>query len=109
MLESLAEYKEAVTIEEEIQKNQSEYLKKISDLLTTIKNWRWDDPVSSVYRELFKPEFVKELDFNDDEIIKELERRNKYNIPPGFNDKSKDDLGIGDLIIWLTILKYAKE
>lgn len=109
LLESLDEYKEAVVIEKEIQKKQIEYLKKINDLLAVIKNWRWNDPVSSVYKELFKPEFIKELDVDYDEIIKELERRNKHNIPPGFNDKSKDDFGVGDLIIWLTILKFAKD
>lgn len=109
LLESLAEYKEAVNLERDIQKVQSEYLKKIESILNQIKNWRWNDPVSSVYRELFKSEFVKELDLDENRIIEELERRNKYNIPPGFNDKSKDDFGVGDLIIWLTILKIAKE
>jgi len=109
LLESLTEYKEAVNLEKEIQKVQSEYLKKIESILIQIKNWRWNDPISSVYKELFKPEFVKELDWDENKIIKELERRNKYSIPPGFNDKSKDDFGVGDLIIWLTILKFAKE
>nr|WP_310783089.1 PIN domain-containing protein [uncultured Alistipes sp.] len=109
LLESLTEYKEAVNLEKEIQKVQSEYLKKIESILIQIKNWRWNDPISSVYKELFKPEFVKELDWDENKIIEELERRNKYSIPPGFNDKSKDDFGVGDLIIWLTILKFAKE
>ncbi|MBS0031379.1 PIN domain-containing protein [Chitinophaga sp. 22321] len=109
LLESLDDYKEAVLFEKEIQKIQAKYAKKIDQILDQIKQWRWNDPVSSVYKELFKPQVIKELGLKQDEIIKELERRNKYNIPPGFNDKSKDDFGVGDLIIWLTILEVAKE
>lgn len=109
LLESLAEYKEAVVLEKEIQDVQNKYAKKINEILENVKQWRWDDPVSSVYKELFKPEFIKDLNLSEDDIIKDLERRNKYSIPPGFNDKSKDDYGVGDLIIWLTILQIAKE
>ena len=109
LLESLPEYKEAIELEKQIQEINSQYSKKISELLNEIKNWRWNDPISSVYRDLFRPEIIIELSKNEDEIIKELERRNKYSIPPGFNDKSKDDLGVGDLIIWFTILEIAKK
>lgn len=109
LLESLPEYKEAIELEKQIQEVNSKYSKKISELLDEIKNWRWNDPISSVYRNLFKPEFIVEISKSEDDIIKELERRNKYSIPPGFNDKSKDDLGVGDLIIWFTILEIAKE
>lgn len=109
LLESLTEYKEAIELEKQIQEVNSKYSKKISELLDEIKNWRWNDPISSVYRDLFKPEFIVEISKSEDDIINELERRNKYNIPPGFNDKSKDDLGVGDLIIWFTILEIAKE
>lgn len=109
LLETLTEYKEAVNFEKEIQKIQAKYAKKIDEILGQIKNWRWNDPISSVYKELFSPNIIKELSLSEDDIIKELERRNKYSIPPGFNDKSKDDFGVGDLIIWLTILEIAKE
>lgn len=109
LLESLVEYKEAMELEKQIQDIQNKYSKKINEILEQIKNWRWNDPVSLVYKELFKPEFIKELGMDEDEIIKDLARRNKYSIPPGFNDKTKEDFGVGDLIIWLTILKIGKE
>jgi len=109
LLESLPEYKEAIDLEKQIQEINSKYSKKISELLDEIKNWRWNDPISSVYSDLFKPEFIIELSKTEDDIVIELERRNKYSIPPGFNDKSKDDLGVGDLIIWFTILEIAKD
>lgn len=109
LLESLVEYKEAVELEKQIQDIQNKYSKKINEILENVKKWRWDDPVSTVYKELFKPEFIKDLNLSEEDIIKDLERRNKYSIPPGFNDKSKEDYGVGDLIIWLTILEIAKE
>lgn len=109
LLESLKEYKEAVELEKNIRKLQAEYSKKISGILENIKQWNWNDPVSSVYKELFSPEVVIDLNMSDDDVLKDLERRNKYSIPPGFNDKSKDDSGVGDLIIWQTILQIAKE
>lgn len=108
LLESLSEYKEAVELEKQIQEQQKKYSKKIDEILERIKQWRWDDPVSAVYKELFKPEFIQELNLSQDEILKDLERRNKHSIPPGFKDKGKDDYGVGDLIIWKTILEVAK-
>lgn len=109
LLESLPEYIDAIEIEKEIQTIHNKYSKKIDDILNKIKQWRWNDPVSMTYRGLFKPEYIKELELDKDEIIKELEKRNEYNIPPGFKDKAKEDFGVGDLIIWLTILEIAKE
>jgi len=94
--------------EKQIQEQQKKYSKKIDEILERIRQWRWDDPVSAVYKELFKPEFIQELSISQDEIVKDLERRNKHSIPPGFKDKKKDDYGVGDLIIWKTILEVAK-
>ncbi|MBB4801799.1 rRNA-processing protein FCF1 [Flavobacterium nitrogenifigens] len=108
LLESLTEYKEAKDIEKQIQELQKNYSKKIDNILENMKKWRWDDPVSAVYKELFKSNIIQELDLSQDELIDDLERRNKHNIPPGFKDKAKDDYGIGDLIIWRTILAVAK-
>lgn len=51
------------------------------------------------------------------EIYKEGEIRYKLNIPPGYKDSNKDDNSkennsikvYGDLVVWKSILKYAKE
>ncbi|SEA41670.1 hypothetical protein SAMN05192529_11781 [Arachidicoccus rhizosphaerae] len=109
LLETLREYKEAVELENEIRILQKKYSIKIEEILSQIKDWRWNDPVSSVYNRLFSEDIIYEFDIDQDTIIKELERRNKFSIPPGFNDKSKGDFGVGDLLIWLTILEVAKE
>src|SRR5262249_48178151 len=42
-------------------------------------------------------------------IAKELEYRIVHKIPPGYKDASKDDRGVGDLLIWMTILEIGAE
>src|SRR5262249_54130348 len=37
-----------------------------------------------------------------------LEKDILYKLPPGYKDAGKDDEGIGDLLIWQTILEVAK-
>ncbi|WP_299582901.1 PIN domain-containing protein [uncultured Sunxiuqinia sp.] len=109
LLEKLDEYNEAVTLEEEVTEVQKKYSKKIGEILDKIKEWRWNDPISQVYNQLFSPDTIFELEIDKEAIAKELERRNKYSIPPGFQDKNKPDEGIGDLLIWLSILEISIE
>ena len=53
-------------------------LEGIKSLAAEVRSWTWDDPVS------------------------------KYKMPPGFKDGNKADDGIGDLLIWYTILEIAQ-
>jgi hypothetical protein len=85
-----------------------DYGEKISELQAKIRNWTWNDPVSSTYNELFIPNVVFDLEFDKDKTEKELTRRYKHKIPPGYKDEGKLDAGIGDLLIWYTILKVAE-
>jgi DNA-binding NarL/FixJ family response regulator len=41
-------------------------------------------------------------------IQEDLLRRKIHHLPPGYKDSSKDDEGIGDLLIWYTILEIGK-
>ncbi len=109
LLESVEEYKKLVELEKEIDKKLSEYQDTITRLKDHIKAWSWDDPVSVLYAEMFKDETIFDPDFNRDDILRDLERRHAHNIPPGFKDSGKDDRGIGDLLVWHTILELAKE
>ncbi len=43
------------------------------------------------------------------EVLTELKRRVEHEIPPGYKDASKSDGGIGDLLIWLTILRLGRD
>lgn len=109
LLESLKEYKAMMELEEEINKKLSNYNKSISKLLEQIQLWQWNDPVIKLYKELFSTSVVVDIDVNNNEIQEELIRRNKHKIPPGYKDAAKSDGGVGDLIIWYTILTIAKQ
>ncbi|WP_394849630.1 PIN-like domain-containing protein [Pendulispora brunnea] len=76
-------------------------------LAKQIASWHHSDPVLEVYNRLFDSTVVREVSL-DAKTVEEI-RRSRYEtrIPPGYKDKSKDDGGGGDLVIWLTILEAA--
>lgn len=108
LLESSTEYQKLIEIEKEIDGNLSNYRKQVASLLSQIKDWYWDDPVSSLYRELFSSDVVIDIDYDEQKLKLDLEYRQLHNIPPGFQDSTKEDRGIGDLLIWHTILELGR-
>ena len=74
-----------------------------------IQSWEWDDPVSASYKKVFKAENIIELAEVESELLTEHVARQKLQIPPGYKDQSKDDYGIGDFLIWKTILQIGKQ
>ena len=61
-----------------------------------------------MYRGIFSPNVIKESQRTKEEIAKELDYRITNKIPPGYKDAGKDDRGVGDVIIWMTILEVGK-
>ncbi|HEY0069659.1 MAG TPA: PIN-like domain-containing protein, partial [Chloroflexia bacterium] len=57
-----------------------------------------------LYDELFAANVVLDPPTPEEDIYADLQRRLELNIPPGYKDKGKTDQGIGDLLIWHTIL-----
>jgi rRNA-processing protein FCF1 len=108
LLEFLDEYQEVIRLEDEIEKQLREYRKAIVKVLDHIKGWTWDDPVSLLYAELFNESVVLSPHIDKKEITEDLNRRQQHNIPPGYEDSSKPDRGVGDLLIWHTILEVGK-
>lgn len=108
LLESLPEYTETIRLEKEIDSLLKEYKKAITSVLDHIRSWTWNDPVSCLYAELFSEEMVIDLSVDQEVMKKELKRRQLHQIPPGYKDASKDDSGIGDLLIWFTILEIGR-
>jgi hypothetical protein len=108
LLESVPEYQELVKQERQLDSQLREYRDSVGSLLDAISSWYWNDPVSTLYRELFSTDVVHEQEINDDALLKDLERRQINKIPPGYKDAAKDDGGIGDLVIWNTILDLGK-
>jgi len=109
LLENIGEYNKISELEKQINEQLSIYRKNISELIKRVKNWNWDDPVSSMYRELFTKEIILDLQIDRDVIKNDLNYRYLHKIPPGFKDEGKLDDGIGDFLIWLTILEIAKK
>ncbi len=44
-----------------------------------------------------------------EDVLADLKDRMDNKIPPGYKDNSKDDSGVGDVLIWLTILDIGKQ
>ncbi|MEW6028492.1 MAG: PIN-like domain-containing protein [Chloroflexota bacterium] len=107
LLESLPDYQESVGIEEELDKLLDAYKKAIGQVLEHIQAWTWNDPVSLLYHDLFNKDTVFDPSFEKGKLKEELESRYLHQIPPGYKDASKDDGGIGDLLIWKTILELG--
>lgn len=78
-------------------------------LLDTIRTWEWSDPVTVAYRKVFKDTSIVDIAIDQEATIKELRRRIDLAIPPGYKDAGKDDLGIGDFLIWKTILHVGEQ
>lgn len=108
LLTGIKEYNEAIEQEQKIDELLKEYSKKVGSVIEQIKNWTWNDPVSQVYNNLFKGSAIIDPQFDEAETKKELQNRYLHKIPPGYKDESKPDDGIGDLLIWFTILELAK-
>lgn len=77
-------------------------------VIRKIKAWEWNDPVNTAYRTVFLPDTIISPTIERSEVLVELKRRQRLQVPPGYKDAGKDDLGIGDFLIWLTILKIGK-
>ncbi|RQO65184.1 hypothetical protein DBR43_30485 [Pedobacter sp. KBW06] len=108
LMEGMEGYTEALGIELEMKDILKRYHASIGKIVNEVKNWSWDDPVSLIYREIFTPEIVIKLEFDKDQIKKNLAYRYLHKIPPGYKDSSKDDDGIGDYLIWLAILQVGR-
>lgn len=108
LLTGIKEYNEAIDQEQKIDELLKKYSKTIGSVIEQIKGWTWNDPVSQVYNTLFTGTAIIDPKFDEEETKKELQNRYLHKIPPGYKDESKPDDGIGDLLIWLTILDLAK-
>lgn len=101
-------YRNLLEMQVDLNQKVAAYRNEIGKLKRVVSEWAWDDPVSKGYREIFSPDVIVELPINKQKIEDELDNRIRYSIPPGYKDSAKPDKGIGDFLIWLTILEIAK-
>jgi len=109
LLEKLQEYQRVRKIEAQLDTLIADYRQSLTAVIDHVTSWEWNDPVSLLYGKLFSPEVVIDSTKPLDEIRQEHRRRFVNKIPPGYKDEAKDDQGIGDLLIWLTILEIGSK
>lgn len=80
----------------------------VDSQLAVIEHWNWNDPVSTLYRECFVNSAIHDAESDRGVILQDLERRIALKIPPGYEDKGKEDRGLGDVVIWHTIIDAGK-
>lgn len=107
ILNDLDEYKELDKEFKALNKRLDIYNQSVKKLAKQIKDWSWNDPVLNMYSKFFDKEALVNHKISDEEVGKELARRQKHNIAPGYKDKSKDVNAAGDLNVWLTILELG--
>lgn len=108
ILKDTDEYKGLENEYKELEQKLNSYNKSVKSLAAKIKEWSWDDPVLKMYSKFFNSETIIKHNHNDDDLKKDLDRRQKHSIAPGYKDKAKDDNSAGDLNVWLTILELGK-
>jgi hypothetical protein len=109
ILDSIEDYQIALNLEKEIDDKINDYKKMINSVMDQLRLWTWNDPVSLLYSELFNKDVVFDIEIDKEKIMKDLQYRQENDIPPGYKDASKEDLGIGDLLIWYSILEIGRK
>lgn len=109
ILEHSRAFNKLNALNEKIQEDIKKARKLFREVENEILNWNWNDPISLVYRALFSEEIIIEIEESQEDLIKDLNFRIKNSIAPGYKDENKSDKGIGDLIIWKTIIEIGKK
>jgi hypothetical protein len=109
VLEENSDYKRIKAIEKKVEVFKIEYREKIDSLISEIKRWNWNDPVSVFYKTLWTSDSIVEMQLDNDKLRDTLRFKHEHKIAPGYKDKTKVDAGIGDLIVWQTIMELSKE
>jgi len=108
LLNALSEYQQVELLQEEINQKIREYQRAVNQVLAHVQNWQLDDPVRSLYSQIIDESVIFDPHLDKEEMKKDLLRRQLHHIPPGYKDAGKDDRGIGDVLIWYTILELGK-
>ncbi|MFQ1928718.1 PIN domain-containing protein [Aeromonas veronii] len=107
LLGSLEQYQEVLALEAGLKDAIQAYQKQIRETLSAVQAWGWNDPVSKMYHEVLSDRVLNDDELNLEEISKDLARRNKLKLPPGYKDGGKEQNQAGDLLIWHELLNLA--
>jgi len=108
LLEGIEQYHQLLEREKDLSKIIESYRNQVAELLRTVESWQWDDPVSAIYRELFRGPVVVDPEYKQNELLEELAYRQENKVPPGYKDANNEHSGVGDFLIWKTLLKLGE-
>ena len=108
LLEGVHEYRGMIELEDQIDRLIRSYKVAVDKVLDHVRTWYWNDPVTTLYRRLFIEGVVQDPTFDKADLTQDLAVRVLHSIPPGYKDARKEDGGLGDLLIWRTILEIGK-
>ncbi|MDP9956855.1 putative nucleic-acid-binding protein [Epilithonimonas hungarica] len=107
ILAEIDAYKELKSVRNKMQENLKSYKKSLQELLQGITDWNWSDPVTIMYQNTFNEGNIIKPAISESELLSEYYSRIEDKLPPVNNDKSKEINGIGDFVIWKTILEIG--
>ncbi|QIO98360.1 PIN-like domain-containing protein [Bradyrhizobium symbiodeficiens] len=109
LLEGLQETEAMVSAAKELKRARKQYMDSMSKLVELIRAWRGDDPVTSTYRGIFEGGVIADVNQSREDVEAQWAVRLRRKVPPGYKDGAKGDTGIGDFLVWLTILQLGRQ
>ena len=109
LLEEFEEYRQLLNFGQAAKDALKKYRDAFGEMIKKVESWEWDDPISLLYARII-PERGDSPSSQEQpgDIGKAHSYRFTHRIPPGYMDKGKADEGIGDFVIWQTILDASK-
>lgn len=107
ILDDDPDYKVAHKLASEIAKHGKKIAEKLAAVNKKLQDDIGSDPISTMYRSVLS-NCVFDLEIDPEfrtELVAECQYRARFRIAPGYEDQNKPDGGIGDLLIWKTILR----
>ena len=109
LLEAVPGHNDLVKAQESLSESRKIYEKLLTEVIDQLRKWRGDDPVTKLYKDVFKKDNIVDLDIPRQDLVREWDYRSYNKKPPGYKDSAKDDSGIGDFLIWKTILAIGEK
>lgn len=95
---------EMATASQALTEAKKQYTAALEKVEARVQSWSGDDPVTSIYNTVFDAaNIIVPTDTNAD-ILVEWQKRLIDRVPPGYKDGNKEDTGIGDFLIWKSLL-----
>ncbi|GGE01991.1 hypothetical protein GCM10011390_21060 [Aureimonas endophytica] len=107
-LEGFADGDELLRAERSYKEAVKEYSGRLKGLAKHMRAWRGTDPIMTLYASIFGAERMVGPGVSEKEVVELLEYGIRHKVPPGYKDASKGDQGVGDVLIWLSLLNLGE-